>query len=74
LYAVCNESSFPKNATELSDCPYIDENKDENGDEENGFGDQIGDSIVGGIIKVTDIICAPIEWLTNKLMLLYMKE
>jgi hypothetical protein len=30
--------------------------------------DEIGDSIVAGIQKVTDIICAPFEWLTDKMM------
>ena len=42
-------------------------------DEPEGYGeesltDKIGDCIVEGIHKVADIICAPFEWLTDKLI------
>jgi hypothetical protein len=36
--------------------------------EEPGIGDKIADGICFGIEKVTDIICAPFEWMTDKLM------
>jgi hypothetical protein len=44
------------------DEPYDDDDEDES------LTDKIGDSIVDGIQKVTDIICAPFEWMTDKLM------
>jgi hypothetical protein len=38
-----------------------------NGYKEETLSDKIGDDIVDGIQTVTDIICAPFEWLTDKL-------
>jgi hypothetical protein len=36
-------------------------------DEEPGIGDKLADGICSGIEKVTDILCAPFEWMTDKL-------
>jgi hypothetical protein len=36
--------------------------------EEPGIGDKIANGICFGIEKVTDIVCAPFEWRTDKLM------
>jgi len=43
-----------------------DEDEDEE-EEEESLTDKIGDCIVDGIQTVTDIICAPFEWMTDKL-------
>jgi hypothetical protein len=43
------------------------EDEDEEEYEEPGIGDKIADGICTGIEKVTDIICAPFEWMTDKL-------
>ena len=43
-----------------------DEDEDES-EKEYGFIDKIGDCIVDGIFKVGDLICAPIDWLTEKI-------
>jgi hypothetical protein len=48
-----------------------DENEERKGKEEYeepGIGDKIADGICFGIEKVTDLICAPFEWMTDKLM------
>jgi len=37
-------------------------------DYKESFTDKIGDGIAEGIQKVGDLICAPFEWMTNKLM------
>ena len=37
-------------------------------DEEETLADKIGDRIVEGIYKVGDIICAPFEWMTEKII------
>jgi hypothetical protein len=37
-------------------------------EEEEGLTDKIGDTIVEGIQKVGDIICAPFEWMTDKII------
>jgi hypothetical protein len=42
------------------------ENDDD--DEEESLTDKIGDGIVEGIQKVGDLICAPFNWMTDKLM------
>ena len=36
--------------------------------EEESFSDKIGDGIVEGIHKVADLICAPFDWMTDKIM------
>jgi hypothetical protein len=45
------------------DEPYEEEEEEE----EESLSDKIGDGIVEGIQKVTDIICAPFEWMTEKI-------
>jgi len=45
-----------------------DEPDEEEEEEEESLSDKIGDGIVEGIQKVTDIICAPFEWMTEKLI------
>ena len=42
--------------------------EDEDDDEEETITDKIGDAIVEGIYKIGDIISAPFEWLTDKIM------
>ena len=37
-------------------------------EEEESLTDKIGDTIVEGIQKVGDIICAPFEWMTDKII------
>jgi hypothetical protein len=37
-------------------------------EEEESLSDRIGDSIVEGIQKVGDLICAPFEWMTDKMI------
>jgi hypothetical protein len=45
-----------------------EEDRSSNNDyKEETLSDKIGDGIVDGIQTVTDIICAPFEWLTDKL-------
>jgi hypothetical protein len=41
--------------------------------EEPGFGDMIVDGICIGILKIGDILCAPIEWLSDRIGDLYLK-
>jgi len=43
----------------------MDEEEDE--PKEYTLSDKIGDSIVGGIMKVGEIICAPFDWMTEKI-------
>jgi hypothetical protein len=49
-----------------------DSDEEEEEDEEPGLGEKIvngiGDGICAGIEKAADIICAPFEWMTDKLM------
>ena len=47
-----------------------DENEpyEEEEEEEESLSDRIGDGIVEGIHKVGDLICAPFEWMTDKLI------
>ena len=48
----------------------LEENADGDDEEykEPGLSDKIGDAIEEGIMKVTEGICAPFEWMTEKLM------
>jgi len=45
-----------------------DEPADDDGYEEESLSDKIGGCIEEGIMKVTDILCAPFEWMTEKLI------
>jgi hypothetical protein len=52
----------------------IEEDADDNGDvpdDENNSGngiiDKVGDCIVDGIMKTGEIICTPLDWLTEKI-------
>ena len=45
-----------------------DEDEEYEEEEEESLSDRIGDRIVEGIHKVGDIICAPFEWMTGKLI------
>ena len=53
----------------LDEPNFIDGEKDiVDREEEESLSDKIGDCIVEGIHTVTDIICAPFEWMTDKLI------
>jgi hypothetical protein len=41
---------------------------DEEDDEEPDIYDKIGDALEEGIQKVGDLLCAPFEWMTDKIM------
>ena len=45
-----------------------DEPYEEEEEKEESLSDKVGDFIVEGIHKVGDLICAPFDWMTDKLM------
>jgi len=47
---------------------YEDEPESNEEEKEESLSDKIGDCIVDGIYKVGDLLCAPFEWMTDKLM------
>ena len=62
LRALNGQEPVKPDINELEAAPDDDEYK------EPGIGDKICGAIEEGIMKVTDIICAPFEWMTDKLM------
>jgi len=47
---------------------FIEKQGRDEDDEEETFVDRLGDSIVDGIHKIGDLICAPFDWMTSKII------